>query len=238
MTHHISWKNIPLRVPQTYIYWIGPSRSELGKLRRRCDECIATTDKWKRKTQLLQKICRNLNMVMRKYISDVIGGKELPVPVKIVRSVGLQVTKVNVARIVAYFKILFLSCFQQKLPKLTRLHVNQLWRADKNGKILFFFAHFQMFFLDFRCEITEKGVKWPKKAQKLFQPALGCAQHPKAGQHTQYVIIWKQTLSHPAYICWKYWVFSRVDESARLGRNIKDKANLVFTYFDEYKYGS
>ena len=65
-------------------------------------------------------------MVMRKYISDVIGGKELPVPVKIVRSVGLQVTKVNVARIVAYFKILFLSCFQQKLPKLTRLHVNQL----------------------------------------------------------------------------------------------------------------
>ena len=165
MTHHISWKNIPLRVPQTYIYWIGPSRSELGKLRRRCDECIATTDKWKRKTQLLQKICRNLNMVMRKYISDVIGGKELPVPVKIVRSVGLQVTKVNVARIVAYFKILFLSCFQQKLPKLTRLHVNQLWRADKMEKYCFFrsfsyvFSWFQMWNHWKRCKMTKKGSK-------------------------------------------------------------------------------
>ena len=36
---------------------------------------------------------------------------------------------------------------------------------------------------------TEKGLKWTKKvetAKKVFQPAFGCVQHPKAGQNTKH----------------------------------------------------
>ena len=61
-----------------------------------CDECFATTDKWKLKAQLLQKMYSDLNAVMRKYISD---GREHPVLSKVVRSVGLQVTKVKTKQI-------------------------------------------------------------------------------------------------------------------------------------------
>ena len=45
-----------------------------------------------------------------------------------------------------------------------------------------------MFFSDFRHEITEKGFKRTKRlktAEKVVQPAVGCMQHPKAGQNTQ-----------------------------------------------------
>ena len=42
-----------------------------------------------------------------------------------------------------------------------------------------------MFLVDFRHEIPEKSLKLTKKVEhgpkKVFQPAIGCAQHPKAG---------------------------------------------------------
>ena len=52
-----------------------------------------------------------------------------------------------------------------------------------------------MFFGHFRCEITEKALKLTKKVEKqlkkMFQPAFGCAQHPKAGQNTQHLALAK-----------------------------------------------
>ena len=56
-------------------------------------------------------------------------------------------------------------------------------------KKLFCFCSFLMFFLDFRLEITEKGLKLTIKVEngskEVFQPASGCMQHPKAGRNTQ-----------------------------------------------------
>ena len=52
--------------------------------------------------------------------------------------------------------------------------------------------HFTLFgfFLDFRREITEKGLKRRQKVEngwkKVLQPVFGCAQHLKAGQNTQH----------------------------------------------------
>ena len=43
-------------------------------------------------------------------------------------------------------------------------------------------------FLDFRRKFIEKHLKRRKKAEKLFRPAFGCAQHPKAGQNTQQIV--------------------------------------------------
>ena len=40
------------------------------------------------------------------------------------------------------------------------LHFDQLWGVDKNT---FCLVHFQMFFVNFSGEITEKGLKWTKK---------------------------------------------------------------------------
>ena len=61
---------------------------------------------------------------------------------------------------------------------------------DKNT---YFFVYFQTFFSDFRHENTEKGMKRRKKVEnnrkKVFQPALICTQHPKAGQNTQHCCI-------------------------------------------------
>ena len=76
------------------------------------------------------------------------------------------------------------------------------WAHPKAGRTTFFqpfqrtpsestsfFVLFQMFFVDFRHEITEKGLKWAKKGWKrlkrVVRPAFGCAQHPKAGQNLQ-----------------------------------------------------
>ena len=66
------------------------------------------------------------------------------------------------------------------------LHVDQLWRVDKNGKNTVVISGF---FLDFRHEITETGLNGTKKVEnswKTFWPAFGCAQHPKAGLNTQH----------------------------------------------------
>ena len=47
-----------------------------------------------------------------------------------------------------------------------------------------------MFFSEFPSEIKKKHLKMKKKVEngskKVFQPAFGCTQHPKAGQNTQH----------------------------------------------------
>ena len=46
---------------------------------------------------------------------------------------------------------------------------------------------FTLFFVDFKCEITEEGLNWTKKVEngwkKVVRPAFGC--DPKANQNTQ-----------------------------------------------------
>lgn len=68
------------------------SRSEIGRLRQKCDVYDAEIIQWKRKATAFQKQSQDLNTVMRKYITDV---KARPgdkvAPIKITRSVGLQV---------------------------------------------------------------------------------------------------------------------------------------------------
>ena len=66
-------------------------RSEIGDLRAKCDKYEEMNDKWKRKTQALQKMCQDLNTVIKRYILDVKNKKDNPTPIKITRSVGLQV---------------------------------------------------------------------------------------------------------------------------------------------------
>ena len=66
-------------------------RSEIGELRGKCDKYEEMNEKWKRKTQALQKMCQDLNTVIKRYIIDVKNKKGNPTPIKITRSVGLQV---------------------------------------------------------------------------------------------------------------------------------------------------
>lgn len=67
------------------------ARSEIGELRRKCDLYEQENEKWKKKQQLLQKMCMDLNTVMKRYIVDKQNEKEKSTPIKITRSVGLQV---------------------------------------------------------------------------------------------------------------------------------------------------
>jgi len=67
------------------------ARSTIGDLRRKCDKHEEDVEKWKRKTQMLQKMCSDLNTVMKRYILDVQNKQDNPTPIKITRSVGLQV---------------------------------------------------------------------------------------------------------------------------------------------------
>ena len=68
------------------------ARSEIGMLRRKCDTFEEECEKWKKKQQLLQKMCGDLNTVMRRYITDEQNKqKDRVTPIKITRSVGLQV---------------------------------------------------------------------------------------------------------------------------------------------------
>ena len=64
-------------------------------------------------------------------------------------------------------------------------HCNYRWHCFlKNSKNLMMAAS--------KCfrDYTEKGLKWTKKVEKqlkkMFRPAFGWAQHPKAGQNTQH----------------------------------------------------
>ena len=69
------------------------ARSEIGELRRKCDLYEEDTEKWKKRAQLFQKMCSDLNTVMKRYIVDVQAKPNAGVtPIKITRSVGLQVS--------------------------------------------------------------------------------------------------------------------------------------------------
>ena len=66
-------------------------RSELGELRAKCDKLEEINNFWKNKTKGLEKMCQDLNIVVKRYVSDVQNQKKYPTPIKITRSVGLQV---------------------------------------------------------------------------------------------------------------------------------------------------
>jgi len=68
------------------------ARSEIGDLRRKVDSYEQENERWKKKQQLLQKMCMDLNTVMKRYIVDKQNStKDKVAPIKITRSVGLQV---------------------------------------------------------------------------------------------------------------------------------------------------
>lgn len=68
------------------------NKSEIGQLRHQCDSFAETVDKWKRRAAALSKQCTDLSTVMRKYITDSKNRpKDKVAPVRITRSVGLQV---------------------------------------------------------------------------------------------------------------------------------------------------
>lgn len=71
---------------------IMANRSEIGQLRQKVDSFQAKIDKWQQKAQALSKQNMDLGTVMKKYITDSKNRpKDRVTPVKITRSVGLQV---------------------------------------------------------------------------------------------------------------------------------------------------
>lgn len=69
------------------------NKSELGKLRQQVDSYQETVERWKRRAGALSKQCTDLSTVMRKYITDTKHrGRDKVMPVRITRSVGLQVS--------------------------------------------------------------------------------------------------------------------------------------------------
>ena len=91
--------------------------------------------------------------------------------------------------VVVYFKQLLGDACTQKLVETFFQPFFNLFRS------------FQSFFSDFTAEIKKKRQKMNKKVfffilakkiekrlKKMFRPAFGCAQHPKAGGNTQQVV--------------------------------------------------
>ena len=71
---------------------IMANKSEIGQLRQKVDSFQAKIDKWQQKAQALSKQNMDLGTVMKKYITDSKNRpKDRVTPVKITRSVGLQV---------------------------------------------------------------------------------------------------------------------------------------------------
>ena len=66
-------------------------RSEIGELRAKCDKLEEMNETWQNTTKALQKMCQDLNTVVKRYVLDVQNKKDNPTPIKITRSVGLQV---------------------------------------------------------------------------------------------------------------------------------------------------
>ena len=78
---------------QSKMVEILTNRSEIGDLRQKVDSYQKTVEKWQARAQALSKQCTDLGTVMKKYITDKKnkpGGSRV-VPVKVTRSVGLQV---------------------------------------------------------------------------------------------------------------------------------------------------
>ena len=103
----------------------------------------------------------------------------------------------NVIKLVwkSVLKVFILAYYQDKVPDFNScaalppvVDFDQLLGASRTQKLVetFFSAIFQ---LDFSREITKKALKWTtkveKRLKKMFRPAFGCAQHPKAGRNTQ-----------------------------------------------------
>ena len=77
---------------QSKMIEILTNRSEIGDLRQKVDSYQKTVEKWQARAQALSKQCTDLGTVMKKYITDKKNRpSERVVPVKITRSVGLQV---------------------------------------------------------------------------------------------------------------------------------------------------
>ena len=66
-------------------------RSEIGEFRAKCDKFEESNEKWKKETETLQKMCQDLNTVIKRYIIDVRNKQDNPTTIKITRSFGLQV---------------------------------------------------------------------------------------------------------------------------------------------------
>ncbi|KAJ9592700.1 hypothetical protein L9F63_015617, partial [Diploptera punctata] len=66
-------------------------RCTIGDMRQRCQTLEQMIEQWRKKVQQLQKQLKDMEMVMKRYIGDARTRKERPIPVKITRSVGLQV---------------------------------------------------------------------------------------------------------------------------------------------------
>ena len=85
------------------------------------------------------------------------------------------------------------------IEKFTLTNINR-WTWPKTYIILrqrlTYFCH----------EITKKALKWTKKVEKrlkkMFRPAFGCAQHPKAGRNTQHIFTRSSSSS-----LWFYLIF-------------------------------
>lgn len=69
------------------------TQTELGEMRKQCAINRAKTEMWQKKALTLQKQCSDLTQVMRRFIIDKSKSKnpERVVPMRITRSVGLQV---------------------------------------------------------------------------------------------------------------------------------------------------
>uniref|UniRef100_A0A1B6DDH2 Uncharacterized protein n=1 Tax=Clastoptera arizonana TaxID=38151 RepID=A0A1B6DDH2_9HEMI len=72
-------------------------KSEVGELRQRCVKIEQVHDLWRKKAMQLEKSHHELEMVLKKYLAEAADSKKdrPPLPIKVTRSVGLQVTMPN-----------------------------------------------------------------------------------------------------------------------------------------------
>ena len=66
--------------------------SEIGDLRSKCDKLEHMNESFKTTTKALQKMCKDLDTVVKRYASDIQNKKDKATPIIITRSVGLQVS--------------------------------------------------------------------------------------------------------------------------------------------------
>ena len=84
-------------------------RSEIGEIRKKCDQQEEQVKIWKRKAQGYKKMNLDLNTVLRRYILDVQQNKTDAKPIKITRSVGLQVLDTSRRRVAQTPRPVFLK---------------------------------------------------------------------------------------------------------------------------------
>ena len=85
---------------QTKMIELMTNRSEIGQLRQQVDSYKGKVEKWQQRAQALSKQCTDLGTVMKKYITDTkTRPRDKVTPVKITRSVGLQVMSADQRRV-------------------------------------------------------------------------------------------------------------------------------------------